>query len=79
MPGATRKFHVHVDERYCTGCGNCVQYCPLHVLARDSQLNARGISAPHPQDEARCTGCELCEMFCGNFAIAVGPAPDGEL
>lgn len=68
-------YRIRVNHNYCTGCGNCIEYCPQHVLERDARLNKRGIQAPVVQDIERCTGCRLCELFCGNFAIAVGEKP----
>lgn len=76
MPKAKKRFRIRVDHRYCAGCGNCIAYCPQHVLAREIDLNSRGIYAPKVDAAEQCTGCQLCEMYCGNFAIAVGPLPD---
>jgi len=71
-------YRILVNHNYCTGCGNCVEYCPMHVLARDTRLNKRGVYAPVVEAEEKCTGCDLCEMYCGNFAISVGERPLAE-
>ena len=73
MAAKTKTHHrITVNHDFCTGCGNCIEYCPRHVLERDSELNKRGIYAPVVADADKCTGCKLCEMYCGNFAIGVG-------
>ena len=78
MPRVMKQFRIRIDHRYCSGCGNCIAYCPRHVLARETDLNARGIHAPKVAAAEQCTGCQLCEMYCGNFAIAVGSQPDAD-
>jgi 2-oxoglutarate ferredoxin oxidoreductase subunit delta len=79
-PKAKAKYRITVNHNYCTGCGNCVEYCPMHVLEKDSKLNKRGVYAPVAHDIDNCTGCKLCELYCGNFSIAVGTRlnPDEE-
>jgi 2-oxoglutarate ferredoxin oxidoreductase subunit delta len=67
-----QKYTLWVNDSFCTGCGNCIEYCPQHVLDRDPELNRRGIHPPIVRDVDSCTGCQLCEMYCGNFAIAIG-------
>jgi 2-oxoglutarate ferredoxin oxidoreductase subunit delta len=67
-----RRFAISVNHSFCTGCANCIEFCPQHVLDRDPELNKRGIHAPIVTDVDGCTGCQLCEMFCGNFSIAIG-------
>ncbi len=69
-------YRITVNHNYCTGCGNCIQYCPMHVLERDTQLNKRGVYAPVVASAEKCTDCQLCEMYCGNFSIAVGANPN---
>lgn len=77
-PKVKTRYRIAVNHNFCTGCGNCIAYCPMHVLAKDTRLNRRGIYAPVVEQIDRCTGCDLCEMYCGNFAIAVGERPEAE-
>ncbi len=70
------RYRIAVNQNFCTGCGNCIAYCPMQVLTKDTRLNKRGVRAPVVEQIDRCTGCDLCETYCGNFAIAVGERPD---
>jgi len=67
---------IHIDERYCSGCGICIEFCPHHVLAASEAISANGVYPAVVIDLERCTVCRLCELYCGNFAIAVEEAGD---
>lgn len=77
-PKAKKSYQIEVNQNYCTGCGNCIEYCPMHVLEKDTKLNKRGMYAPVVQNLDACTGCKICELYCGNFAIAVGAGHNSE-
>ena len=77
-PKVKTRHRIVVNHNYCTGCTNCIEYCPKQVLARDTRLNKKGIYAPVVVAIDNCTGCKLCELYCGNFAIAVGDVPNGD-
>ena len=53
-----------VDERRCTGCGDCVVVCPTDCLAMASLL-------PWLPRPAECVSCGLCELVCPAEAIAM--------
>ncbi|MGW8221193.1 MAG: ferredoxin [Syntrophobacteria bacterium] len=55
---------VTVDKDKCTGCGECVDVCPVDVY----QL-VEGRSEPVNEDE--CLGCESCIEACDFEAITV--------
>jgi 2-oxoglutarate ferredoxin oxidoreductase subunit delta len=74
-PKARLSYRISLNHSYCTGCGNCIQYCPPHVLERDAKLNKRGIFTPVVVAIEQCTGCKLCELYCGNFAVSVSVKP----
>ena len=64
-------MRIEINEDYCSGCGNCIEYCPKDVLARSKELNAKGIYPPVVEALEACIECHLCELYCGQFAIAV--------
>lgn len=80
---AKSPYAIQINFDYCTGCGNCIFFCPRDVLEKEKQLNQRGIFPPKVVDLEACTGCKLCELYCGNFAIAVtrtsGKSKNGDM
>ncbi len=80
-----RKKARGIDEATCTGCGACLQKCPMKKIP--SEFNARlghrtAIYVPFPQavpnkpviDRAHCTyyrtgKCKLCERVCPTKAL----------
>lgn len=57
-----------IDPEKCTGCGVCVEVCPLDTL-RINEASGRAIIA-YPDD---CMTCFACEIGCPNQAIDVSP------
>jgi heterodisulfide reductase subunit A2 len=56
-----------VDEKLCTGCGNCVEACPFDAISmhkRDMGLDLSQI------DPLLCTGCGNCVVTCPVKAIS---------
>jgi NAD-dependent dihydropyrimidine dehydrogenase PreA subunit len=51
-----------VDERRCTGCGDCVPACPVACL----EMNGSLPWLPRPTD---CVSCTLCALVCPVEAI----------
>ncbi len=74
-----KKYPRYVDENACTGCGDCVEICPVEVYNRfDAGVGVRkAIYKPHPQampdivikDAEHCIECGLCYDACGPDAI----------
>jgi NAD-dependent dihydropyrimidine dehydrogenase PreA subunit len=60
---------VWVDVSRCTGCGACVEICPVGAVRL-----VYGIASVH---EAACTGCEACVDACPQEAIQ--PLVHGEI
>ena len=58
-------FKVNIDEKWCKGCGLCVNYCPQKILYIGDDFKV------HVKDESECIGCFLCEYRCPDFAINV--------
>jgi len=52
-----------VDSEKCTGCGNCVEVCPVEAI---SMNNEKAVV-----DEDTCTECGLCVDECPNDAISL--------
>ncbi|MFC1513537.1 ferredoxin family protein [candidate division KSB1 bacterium] len=63
------KGTVYIDRELCKGCGFCIEFCPLHVLAFEEDFNSKGYHAPLLIDNNRCSGCDICGLFCPDFAI----------
>jgi len=74
-----RKHPRYVIEKDCTGCGDCIEVCPVEVYNRfDAGIGVRkAIYKPHAQaipdvvvkDAEHCIECGLCYDVCGPDAI----------
>jgi heterodisulfide reductase subunit A len=74
-----KKQPRYVDSVLCTGCGDCVEICPVEVYNRfDAGVGVRkAIYKPHAQavpdtvvkDAEHCIECGLCYDICGPGAI----------
>ncbi|MBL7149169.1 MAG: CoB--CoM heterodisulfide reductase iron-sulfur subunit A family protein [Candidatus Cloacimonetes bacterium] len=80
-----RKKARCVDEELCTGCGICINKCPVKKISDEfnvSMANRSAIYVPFPQavpnipviDKENCTyflknKCKVCELVCGPQAI----------
>jgi Fe-S-cluster-containing hydrogenase component 2 len=60
---------VWVDAVRCTGCGACIDVCPVRAMAL--------IDGKARVDEQTCTGCGICMDACPEAAIR--PVIQGEL
>jgi len=60
---------VWVDAARCTGCGACVEVCPVGAIAL--------VGGKARVDEEMCIGCEACVDACPEGAIQ--PVAQGEL
>lgn len=58
-------FMVTLDEGMCTGCGECADGCPAHILGFDGQR------ASVSGDPCECMGCEACVTVCPAGAYTV--------
>jgi NAD-dependent dihydropyrimidine dehydrogenase PreA subunit len=79
MPTITEEevtpIEIKIDEEKCTGCGECVQVCPVQLLQLKMVGEERKTSAP---DQSFCVKCHMCEFHCGYEAIKVYPPFEGQ-
>jgi 2-oxoglutarate ferredoxin oxidoreductase subunit delta len=69
-----RMPNITVNSEWCKGCHICVEVCPRHVLAVDSDVFVRGfhpVVVAKPED---CSTCLQCELLCPDLAITVDEA-----
>ncbi|MGM5488252.1 MAG: 4Fe-4S dicluster domain-containing protein [Nanobdellota archaeon] len=52
-----------VNKNKCTGCGTCVDVCPMDVFELKEKAEVKN------PDE--CIGCRACELQCPEQAITV--------
>jgi 2-oxoglutarate ferredoxin oxidoreductase subunit delta len=65
---------VLINKDRCKGCELCIEFCPRTVLARSTDLNAKGYHYPVvAKDE--CINCRLCVTVCPDYAIFSIAAP----
>ena len=57
-----------IDYNLCTGCGICVNSCPMDVIRMDEDSEKAVIK--YPDD---CMLCLFCERDCTENAIYVSP------
>ncbi len=57
-----------IDETKCTGCGLCVETCPLDTLRMDEK-EEKAIIKYHDD----CMTCYACELICPAGAVEVHP------
>jgi NAD-dependent dihydropyrimidine dehydrogenase PreA subunit len=57
-----------IDVSGCTGCGICVEYCPMDVLRMDDDSQKAFIK--YIRD---CQGCFLCERVCPENVVYCVP------
>ncbi|HNQ23920.1 MAG TPA: 4Fe-4S dicluster domain-containing protein [Phycisphaerae bacterium] len=68
-PADKPRGQVIIKPEQCKGCGYCVAFCPLGVLAMSGKFNPKGYHYPEVAEPGKCSGCDLCGMYCPDFAI----------
>lgn len=59
---------VNVDLEKCTGCGTCIDTCPVEVF---EMVEVDGEQKSKPVNEEECIICMACETTCPESAIEV--------
>ena len=54
---------VQVDVEKCTGCGACVDACPVDAITVENDIAV--------VDEAECVECGACAEECPNDALSL--------
>lgn len=54
---------AEVDVEKCTGCGLCVEACPVESITIDNDKAK--------VNEETCVGCGVCVGECPNTAISI--------
>ncbi len=69
---------IELDEARCTGCGLCVDFCPVEVF---ELVNVNGRMLPLARRAENCWACETCVGQCPTGALRVvqPPSPLPEL
>ena len=62
-----RMVSIKVDEEKCTGCGTCVDTCPVGVYELKELKGKKAI----PTNVDQCLICRACEVQCPSNAINV--------
>lgn len=76
-PIHTTNFLPAIDEQACTGCGLCVNACPVGAISLVSAQNPR-----HPKkrravlDETTCLGCGVCVAACRKGHLSLVERPE---
>ncbi|MEM3823605.1 MAG: ferredoxin family protein [Candidatus Bathyarchaeia archaeon] len=63
-------IEIKIDTNKCTGCGTCVENCPMGVLEIVS-VGRKKLSKVKNLDY--CMNCHTCELRCPYEAIKVYP------
>jgi formate hydrogenlyase subunit 6/NADH:ubiquinone oxidoreductase subunit I len=65
-----------IDESTCSGCGKCVDVCPVEAM---SIVSANDSHQPKKRkarlNEEICLGCGLCVRTCSSRSISLSPHP----
>ena len=59
-------YGPRIDYRFCNGCGECYESCPMDVFGWDEEQKMPTVAHP-----GECRVCCVCEIVCPEVAIDV--------
>lgn len=63
---------ISVDQRFCKGCGLCVDACPQQIMVLNMQeISPKGYHPAYCSNPEACTSCLSCAQMCPDVAITV--------
>ncbi|HSQ34543.1 MAG TPA: 4Fe-4S dicluster-binding protein [Candidatus Binatia bacterium] len=75
-PVHTSNFIAAIDEAACSGCGKCVEACPVEALglvtANDPRQPRRKVARVNTD---LCLGCAVCVAPCANHSVSLASRP----
>jgi ferredoxin len=75
-PVHTSQFLPVVDASSCTGCGRCLEKCPVQALALVSAVDPRQPRKKIARlDPESCLGCGVCAAACPQKCITLARRP----
>jgi len=66
-------FIAHIIDDECTGCGKCVNVCPVDALSLVSRHSTNKNKRIARLIEENCIGCGVCVRVCKPDAIVMDP------
>jgi ferredoxin len=76
-PVHTSNFLPMVDESTCTGCGTCVNACPVEAMAFVSANDPQRPKARKVRvNEDLCLGCGVCVRTCASKSLGLKSRPE---
>ncbi|MDA3904002.1 MAG: 4Fe-4S dicluster domain-containing protein [Desulfuromusa sp.] len=76
-PVHTTNFIPEIDQQNCTGCGKCVNVCPVEAIALSSANDPKKPTRKQASlIEDRCLGCGLCVRACAEEVIKLKSRPE---
>lgn len=67
-----KKYRVSFLEDLCKGCGLCEKFCPMGIIAINSErINSNGYTVASVTDAGKCVGCANCAILCPDSVIKI--------